>query len=252
MHVVSAFVHEDMATTSPTKGPLVLRRYLEWAGTGTRPREIGRATGLALNALERDVWEALDKRAIPATPQWGESGYRIDFALADPDHPGRMVLALELDGDRYHRLPSVRDRDRLRQAHLERMGWRFHRVWASAWFHDPEGQVDLIEQSWREAVAASVDRRSAPEPAPAKLEPEPATRRLPRPPITPGLRIDQYTDVELDAVALWVLSDDLPQARETRLREMRDALGFRKAGRRIVERCTTALNRVREIPDGGS
>jgi len=124
MHVVISFNHEDMAPNWATKGPAALRRYLESAATGTHPREVGRATGLELNALERDVLDALEKRDIPVTPQWGESDYRIDFALADPDLPGRMVLALEMDGDSYHRLTSVRDRDRLRQTHLEGMGWR--------------------------------------------------------------------------------------------------------------------------------
>jgi very-short-patch-repair endonuclease len=251
MHVVSAFTHEDMATTSPTKGPKVLRRYLEWAGTAIRPREIGRATAYELNPLERDVLDALEKRKIPATPQWGESGYRIDFALADPDLPGRMVLALELDGDRYHRLSSVRDRDRLRQAHLERMGWRFHRVWASAWFQDPDGQADLIARRWREAVAAPAEHSAAPEPAVTVSEPAPAARRLPRPRVPQGLRIEQYTDSQLDDIACWVLSDDLALDRETRLRQMREALGFKRVGRRIVERCAAALNRVRDATAGG-
>lgn len=96
----------------------------------------------------------LTRRGIPATPQWGVAGYRIDFALADPDRQGRMVLALEVDGDSYHRLASARDRDRLRQSHLENMGWDFHRVWVSAWFTDPDGQADRIERHWKEVLAA--------------------------------------------------------------------------------------------------
>jgi very-short-patch-repair endonuclease len=250
MHVVSAFTHEDMTTTS-TKGPTVLRRYLEWAGTATRPREIGRATSYELNALERDVLNTLEKRGIPATPQWGESGYRIDFALADPDIPGRMVLALELDGDRYHRLTSVRDRDRLRQAHLERMGWRFHRVWASAWFQDPDGQADVIERHWREAVAAPAEKSAPPDPTPTVAQHKPAVRRLPQPMVQQGLRIDQYTDSQLDDIARWVLSDDLALDRDTRLRQMREALGFKKSGRRIVECCVAALDRTRDATAGG-
>jgi hypothetical protein len=162
-----------------------------------------------------------------------------------------MVLALEIDGDRYHRLISVRDRDRLRQTHLERMGWRFHRVWASAWFQDPEGQADLIERRWREAVAAPPEHSASSEPAPTVSEPAPAARRLPRPKVPQGLRIEQYTDSQLDDVACWVLSDDLALDRETRLRQMREALGFKRVGRRIVERCAAALNRVRDATAGG-
>ena len=45
-----------------------------------------------------------------------------------------MVLAIECDGARYHSSPTARDRDRLRQDHLERLGWRFHRIWSTDWF----------------------------------------------------------------------------------------------------------------------
>lgn len=248
MHVVSSFTHEDMTPNWPTKGPAALRRFLEVAATGARPREVGRAGDVPPNPLEQDVLDALEKRGIPVTPQWGVSGYRIDFALADPHRDGRMVLALEVDGDSYHRLTSVRDRDRLRQGHLERMGWQFHRVWASAWFADPGGEADRIEQRWRQAIAAPQDDRPAP--APAVPEPAPARHRRPRPPVPPGQRIDQYTDHDLDRIARWLLSDDLPLDHETRLRQMREALGFARSGSRIDARCGTALNRVRDAANG--
>jgi hypothetical protein len=32
----------------------------------------------------------------------------------------------------------MRDRDRLRQAVLEGLNWRIHRVWSTDWYRDPE------------------------------------------------------------------------------------------------------------------
>jgi very-short-patch-repair endonuclease len=242
MHVVSAFTHEDMVPNWPKHGPAMLRRFLEQAATERASHDLGRAVGAPLNDAERDVWQALDKRSIPVTPQWGVSGYRIDFALGDPERPGRMVLAVELDGNRHHQLGSARDRDRLRQAHLERMGWTFHRVWASAWFADPNGEADRIEQHWRQAIAtpASTIRVASN----SALEPGPEPRRRGALPVQAGLRIDQYTDDELEHVVRWVLSDGLPLDRGTRVRHMWEALGFKRAGSRIVTRCNAALNRV--------
>jgi len=37
-------------------------------------------------------------------------------------------LAIECDGASYHSAPTARDRDRLRQQHLESLGWRFLRI----------------------------------------------------------------------------------------------------------------------------
>lgn len=99
------------------------------------------------------------------------------------------------------------------------MGWRFHRVWASAWFQDPDGQAELIERRWRDAVAAPVGHSAAQEPAPVVSEPAPAACGLPRPRVPQGLRIEQYTDSELDDIACWVLSDDLALAALDRVRD---------------------------------
>jgi very-short-patch-repair endonuclease len=250
LHVVSAFTHEDMPAAWPKAGPAALRRFLEVAATGARPAAIGRAVDVSLNPFERDVLDALVKRGIPTVPQWGVSGYRIDFALGDPEREGRMVLAVEADGDRYHRLPSVRDRDRLRQGHLERMGWEFHRVWASAWFADPDGEADRIEEHWRRTLArpAQPAARRAAEPA---APPPSAGRRRPRPSVPPGQRIDQYTDADLDRMACWVLSDGLALDRDTRCEQLRSALGFTRAGSRIVARCYAALDRCRDTQEAG-
>ena len=243
LHVVSAFTPDEIQPESRRSGPEMLRRFLHVAATGAEPRQVGRAEDVELNPIERDLLAELHRRHIPAFAQWGVGRYRIDFALADPDRPGRLVLALELDGDTYHHLVSVRDRDRLRQEHLERMGWIFHRVWASAWFADRATEADRIEQCWREALtrprSTVVPRQQSEKPTPQ------AVHRDPRPPIEPGRgTIDRYSDAELDAVAKWIRSDGLPLDRDARLAQMRGELGFRRRGRRIDERCGAALDRV--------
>ena len=56
-----------------------------------------------------------------------------------------MVLAIECDGASYHSSQTARDRDRLRQEQLERLGWRFHRIWSTDWFADPAGEVQRVD-----------------------------------------------------------------------------------------------------------
>lgn len=175
MCVVSSFTHHDMPPDWPTIGPTLLRRFLEFAFNGGRLDEVGKALVTEPNGFERSVAEGLEAHQIRYEREWGVSGYRIDFALIHPDQPGRMVLAVEADGDSYHRSPSARDRDRLRQEHLERLGWRFHRVWASEWFSDPHAQTARIVQRWREAPA-DADRGVSTE-----LSAEPLAQPPPRP-----------------------------------------------------------------------
>jgi len=94
-------------------------------------------------------------------PQYGVGGYRVDFAATHPDDADRMVLAIEADGASYRRSGSVRDRNRLRSEHLQRLGWQFHRVWSTNWFHDPQSEVAKLRVAYDDAVSAA-----GPPPAP--------------------------------------------------------------------------------------
>ena len=128
VHLVSCFSHHDIdPRKSSARGVELLRLYLEFtASSGT---EIGSSlSNVPLNGFELDVRDRLTEKGIPITPQYGVSGFRIDFACAHPDQPGRMVLAIEADGASYHSAHTARDRDRLRQQVLEDKGWRFHRI----------------------------------------------------------------------------------------------------------------------------
>jgi very-short-patch-repair endonuclease len=242
----------------------MLRRYLEAAQADGDPSAVGRMTGHELNGFEHDIAQRLVAHGIPVYPQWGVAGYRIDFALAHPTRHGQMVLAVEADGDTYHRAASVRDRDRLRQEQLERLGWQFHRVWASAWFADPERETERIFASWRAAVANSdsADRQTAttrsatrlglrrvpqpeiqPEPVNVSVEPvRHAKSRGPRPAVPYGLpKIDDYSDEQLIALCWWLICDGRQLDRQERVSQAIAELGFQRRGKKIVERLESAV-----------
>jgi REase_MTES_1575/AAA domain len=128
--LVSSFDHTDMDPgRSNARGVELLRLYLQYAASrGENLGDTGRSN-VPINAFEADVLDALTSRGIHLIPQWGASKYRIDFVAQHPERPGRFVLAIECDGASYHSAPTARDRDRLRQQHLEALGWKFHRIW---------------------------------------------------------------------------------------------------------------------------
>jgi very-short-patch-repair endonuclease len=74
-----------------------------------------------------------------------------------------MVLAIEADGATYHAGETARDRDRLRQDHLERLGWRFHRIWSTDWFHHRDAEIERAVDAWLRAVE-TVDDDGPPRP----------------------------------------------------------------------------------------
>ncbi|HVB44811.1 MAG TPA: AAA domain-containing protein [Streptosporangiaceae bacterium] len=152
--LVSSFSSRDVDPDRLTKaGARLLADYLEYAGSGGTASAASGST--ELNPFEADVRDRLGECGITVVPQYGVGGYRVDFAATHPDDAGRMVLAIEADGASYRKSGSVRDRDRLRSEHLERLGWSFHRIWSTNWFHDPQSEVAKLEKAYRAAVSVA-------------------------------------------------------------------------------------------------
>ncbi len=249
MTLVASFTHHDIEPSAEITGTELLRRYLDFA-THLNADQVGRPLRTPLNGFERSISDALARRGVPVHSQWGFSDYRIDFALEHRDQPGRMVLAVEADGHAYHQAHSARDRDRLRQTHLENLGWRFHRVWSSAWFADPEREAENIVVAWHEAMAA-VDTAVAPaaEPAPRPADPPPVAVRGPRPPVPAGLSIQEYPERQLIEICRWLMRDGLLLDADQRLTQAMSELGFRRRGPRIVERLSRAVEIALHLAD---
>jgi very-short-patch-repair endonuclease len=168
--LVSSFSSHDVDPDRLTKaGAKMLADYLDYAGSGgtVSATQTGQAgpSGEELSAFEADVRDRLAEYGIIVVPQYGVGGYRVDFAATHPDDSDRMVLAIEADGASYHRSGSVRDRDRLRGEHLKRLGWSFHRVWSTNWFHDPQTEVAKLRDAYEDAVGEA-DAMSPPDPPP--------------------------------------------------------------------------------------
>ena len=212
---------------------------------------------MPLNPFELSIKDGLEKRGIPVTPQYGVSGYRIDFACAHPDEPGRMVLAIEADGASYHSTATARDRDRLRQQVLVSKGWRFHRIWSTDWFRNPEVELDKAVEAWKRAVESS-DRNevSTAVELPHKVKSDLETpsnkppQRDPRPQIprrgTGRYRsISDYSHSQLVSLVRWIESDTLLRTDEDVMQEMIKELGFRRSGSRIRASIDSAIRAAR-------
>ena len=163
--LVSSFSGHDVDPDRVTKaGARMLADYLDYASSGGSAQE---ASGAAeLDSFEAHVRDRLAAAGITVVPQYGVGGYRVDFAAVHPDDPGRMVLAIEADGATYRQSGSVRDRDRLRGEHLQRLGWRYHRLWSTNWFGNADAEVAKVRDAYAHAVsAAEADRETRLDPA---------------------------------------------------------------------------------------
>src|SRR5262249_32126671 len=156
----------------------------------------------------------------------------------------------ECDGATYHSSATARDRDRLRQEHLERLGWTFHRIWSQDWFYHHEKETSRALAAYQAAVAAADngDHQSAPaapameQNTPAVVSDDgPAQRPGPCPIWTHRGSIDEYSMSELASLARWIESDTLLRTEDQLLAEMMRVLGFMRRGSKITTTLTSAI-----------
>jgi very-short-patch-repair endonuclease len=149
--VVASMHATDLPSELASPGARTLRAYLEYAEHGPsvlRDQSLAASSQAGARSepefespFEQDVYDALVARGLNLDTQVGCSDYRIDLAVRDPQRPGKYLLGIECDGRAYHSSHTARDRDRLRQRHLEKMGWRIHRIWSSDWWNNRDGEV---------------------------------------------------------------------------------------------------------------
>ena len=144
--VFSNFKSRDLKIrpTSPF-GLRALKDFLEYAETGY-------LSGLAFekskhdHSFENSIYKFLKEQGYEVDMQVGCAGFKIDLAVVNPDNPSNYLLGLECDGAMYYSSPVARDRDRLREEILERLGWNFHRIWATDWYRNrDESKRNLIK-----------------------------------------------------------------------------------------------------------
>ena len=257
MTLVSSFAFADMdPDRTRSTGANMLRGFLKFVQSGGTELD-GADEQTPLNPFELDILDKLRATGLDVVPQYGCSGYRIDFAVRHPTRSGQFALAVEADGASYHSSPTARDRDRLRQEHLERLGWRFCRIWSSDWFSDHSREVDRVVAAYRQAVEEIDSGRTAPtvhasdeppdEPetvASSKPTKPPPSRGRP-PPIPRYTSIDEYSLEHLVAIARWIESDGLLRTEAQLFDAIFNELPFKRRGSRIEEAINKAIRQPR-------
>lgn len=135
------------------EGVKLLRSYLEFAQQGIDAliNEVTYNSQIVEceSPFEESVYDYLTSRGYQVQTQVGCSDYRIDMAVKHPTLNGKFAIGIECDGATYHSSRTARERDRLRQAVLEDMGWTLYRIWSTDWIKSPESQGAKLEEAIR-------------------------------------------------------------------------------------------------------
>lgn len=98
--------------------------------------------------FEEDIYQVLTERGYAVKQRVGRSAYPIDLVVINNSKPETedCLLGIVCDGGTYSQYPTARDRDRLRQEVLQKLGWQIYRIWSREWNRNRDGQIkQLIE-----------------------------------------------------------------------------------------------------------
>ena len=124
--------------------------FLSYCKNPTRvQQEFEDLEALCDSPFEKDVLRMILAKGYRVTPQVKVGGYRIDLVVEGV----RDRLAVECDGERWHG-PDVFESDMIRQASLERAGWKFWRVRGREFYFD---KIGSLESLWEKLDELSIE-----------------------------------------------------------------------------------------------
>jgi len=139
--------NDILANAGSGRGVRVLRDYLRYVEGGRLEADNAAGAG---SDFEREVRSRLEAHGFSVDPQVGVSAHRIDLAVRHPGDPSVYLAGIACDGAAFNSAKSARERDRLREAVLQGLGWNILRVWSIDWFADPDGQTaKLVDELFR-------------------------------------------------------------------------------------------------------
>ena len=163
LHVFSSIRAEqiDLKRTRAV-GVRDLKAFLDYAERGSvaLPARDEGSLGPAESPFEEAVADALRAKGWEVRTQIGVSGFRVDLGVVHPDYAGAYLAGIECDGARYHSSATARDRDKVRQAVLEGLGWTVLRVWSTDWFQHPLNVADRLNGKLEQLLEADREVRA--------------------------------------------------------------------------------------------
>ena len=256
---------EPEFATNLREGPRHLQRYLDYAARGpvALAIELGESALDAESPFEEEVMRTIRSWGYTVQPQVGTAGYRVDIGVWHPEISGRFALGIECDGRMYHSSAVARDRDRLRQEVLERLGWRIYRIWGTSWYRYRPEQEQRLKAAIAAAISDTSDHPTEPPPkAAASAQPteqsfeEVALDKMPSwtvpyqvaSPAGPHPWVEMHlpeAQYDLRRMIAEVVEVEGPIEDELLLRRVREAWEVGRAGSRIRDAFKDALESLR-------
>lgn len=229
--VFSSF-DSSMVDLSRTQATAVehLKNYLEFAERGPIALAEFSTANYGVDQFDSDFEQAvamtLREKGWKVQTQVGVSKFRVDLGVVHPDKLGEYLAGIECDGATYHGSPSARDRDRVRQAILENLGWQIVRLWSTDYFQEPDYAMKKLHERLEALLAEDRDANENDKSADASTsqaspedKPEGRGLDLQEPSIEPTIEANDSDESESQTLVDLGESDDVQELRVARVQQ---------------------------------
>ncbi len=127
--VVSSIQADDISTTNTNSlGVALLKQYLEFATNVNTAKNFNESENGVVNSIK----SYLEGLGYSCLTNYGSSSFKVDIAVKKDDD---FVMAIMLDSQNEFK-SNLTDKYRLEKLLLERLGWRYFKLYSTAWIND--------------------------------------------------------------------------------------------------------------------
>lgn len=130
--------HQIDLQRTQAKGVIKLKRFLEYAETGTLPKPQSQIENCKVAPIVQKIAEKLRAEGNEVHTNIGRSKFKIDLAVVDKSNPSCYSYGIITDGKHYYETPTARDREIVQPSVLCQLGWNLRHVWTADWIEEKE------------------------------------------------------------------------------------------------------------------
>ncbi len=150
--VVASITYEDINTdNTDSLGVALLKQYLEFATNVETVKNYNDSD----NGIIISVCDYIKSLGFDVLTNYGSSSFKVDIAVKDGD---AFTMAIMLDSNN-EKKANVTDKYRLEKLLLERLGWRYFKLYSTSWINNEEEEKQRLKEALLGEVKP-VDRKS--------------------------------------------------------------------------------------------
>ena len=138
--VVSSIQADDISTDNTNSlGVHLLKQYLEFANNVNTTKNFNESENGVINSIKK----YLESLGYSCLTNYGSSSFKVDIAVKKDDE---FVMAIMLDSQNEFK-SNLTDKYRLEKLLLERLGWRYFKLYSTAWVNENEDEKKRLKEA---------------------------------------------------------------------------------------------------------